>query len=325
MLNLKALTLAVFVGLLSPVIPINVLNGPQVLAQTPDERKAEADRLLQQGSQQLDSGEYQAALQSFQQAFAIYREISYTGGIAGATFGIGYAYAYLGETEKATEIFELFLKLAQENNNSELEKLARQGLQLVENLQSASQNQNNPRKAEADRLLQQGDQQLDSGEYQAALQSFQQAFAIYREISHSGGIVAATFGIGYAYAYLGESEKATEIFELFLKVAQENNDSELEKLARQGLQLVENLQSASQNQNNPRKAEADRLLQQGIQQLDTSQFREALQSWQQALEIYREIGNRYGEGSSLNNLGIAYRNLGQYQKAIEYHQQSLAI
>jgi CHAT domain-containing protein len=74
-----------------------------------------------------------------------------------------------------------------------------------------------------------------------------------------------------------------------------------------------------------RKAEADRLLQQGIQQLDTSQFRAALQSWQQALEIYREIGDRAGEGAALGNLGNAYADLGQYQRAIEFYEQALAI
>ena len=38
-----------------------------------------------------------------------------------------------------------------------------------------------------------------------------------------------------------------------------------------------------------RKVEADRLLQQGLQQYEVSQFEVALQSWQQALQIYREI------------------------------------
>ncbi len=74
-----------------------------------------------------------------------------------------------------------------------------------------------------------------------------------------------------------------------------------------------------------KKAEADKLLQQGIQQFQTSQFREALQSWEQALQIYREIKNRQGEANSLGSLGAAYYSLGQYARAIEYHQQSLAI
>lgn len=74
-----------------------------------------------------------------------------------------------------------------------------------------------------------------------------------------------------------------------------------------------------------RKAEADQLLQQGIEQFQTSQFEAALQSWQQALIIYREIKDRLGEGNALGNLGLAYYSLGDYAKAIEYQQQRLAI
>ncbi len=74
-----------------------------------------------------------------------------------------------------------------------------------------------------------------------------------------------------------------------------------------------------------KKEEADRLLQQGIQQFDISQYREALQSWQKALEIYRDIGDRNGEANSLNNLGNVYQSLGEYPKAIDFYQQSLAI
>ncbi|WP_293053609.1 MULTISPECIES: tetratricopeptide repeat protein [unclassified Moorena] len=62
-----------------------------------------------------------------------------------------------------------------------------------------------------------------------------------------------------------------------------------------------------------------------MEQFQVSQFREALQSWQKALTIYREIGDRQGEGNSLGNLGVAYRSLGDYPKAIENLQQSLAI
>jgi tetratricopeptide (TPR) repeat protein len=73
------------------------------------------------------------------------------------------------------------------------------------------------------------------------------------------------------------------------------------------------------------KAEADRLLQQGIEQFQTSQFEAALQSWQQALKLYREIKDRLGEGAALGNLGLAYAALGDYGQAIAYQQQRLAI
>ncbi|WP_088243908.1 tetratricopeptide repeat protein [Calothrix rhizosoleniae] len=67
---------------------------------------------------------------------------------------------------------------------------------------------------------------------------------------------------------------------------------------------------------NDRKAEADRLLEQGNKQYRISQFSQALQSWKQSLTIYREIGNRLGVAASLGNLGLAYRNLGDYKKPL---------
>jgi CHAT domain-containing protein len=72
-------------------------------------------------------------------------------------------------------------------------------------------------------------------------------------------------------------------------------------------------------------AEGDRLFQQGLQQYQTSQFQTALNSWQQALQIYRALKNRLGEGAALGNLGSAYGSLGNYAKAIDYAQQSLDI
>ncbi|MEG5033964.1 CHAT domain-containing tetratricopeptide repeat protein, partial [Microcoleus sp. AT3-D2] len=46
---------------------------------------------------------------------------------------------------------------------------------------------------------------------------------------------------------------------------------------------------------------------------------------QQGLAIAREIKDRQSQGAALGNLGIAYRNLGDYAKEIEYQQQWLAI
>ncbi|TAE59572.1 MAG: tetratricopeptide repeat protein, partial [Nostocales cyanobacterium] len=55
------------------------------------------------------------------------------------------------------------------------------------------------------------------------------------------------------------------------------------------------------------------------------QYQTAIDFHQQALVIFRQIGNVGGESISLNNLGNAYNLLGQYQKAIDFHQQSLEI
>ena len=45
----------------------------------------------------------------------------------------------------------------------------------------------------------------------------------------------------------------------------------------------------------------------------------------EALDIAREIGYRQGQGNYLGNLGNAYSDLGQVEKAIDYYEQALVI
>jgi tetratricopeptide (TPR) repeat protein len=55
------------------------------------------------------------------------------------------------------------------------------------------------------------------------------------------------------------------------------------------------------------------------------EYQKAIEFHQQSLAITREIGDRGGEAYSYGNLGNVYYFLGEYQKAIEFYQQSLAI
>ncbi len=73
------------------------------------------------------------------------------------------------------------------------------------------------------------------------------------------------------------------------------------------------------------KHAAEKLKQQGVEQHHKGLFQAALQSWNNALTIYRQIQDRYREGEVLGNLGVAYKNLGKYTKAIECYQQHLKI
>jgi len=55
------------------------------------------------------------------------------------------------------------------------------------------------------------------------------------------------------------------------------------------------------------------------------QYQRAIEFHQQSLDIKREIGDRGGEANSLGSLGIAYARLKQYGKAIDLQEQCLAI
>jgi tetratricopeptide (TPR) repeat protein len=74
-----------------------------------------------------------------------------------------------------------------------------------------------------------------------------------------------------------------------------------------------------------RDEEAERLLYQGFDELEANQYQAALQSFQAALERFRQNGDRYYEATVLNMLGIVYDSMGQSQQAIEYYQQALPL
>ncbi|NEQ46967.1 MAG: tetratricopeptide repeat protein [Leptolyngbya sp. SIOISBB] len=73
------------------------------------------------------------------------------------------------------------------------------------------------------------------------------------------------------------------------------------------------------------QAEAAMFLQQGIQQYHSSQYREALQAWERALNISRSIGDFQAEAAVLGNIGIVYQSFGDYEQALDFFGQSLAI
>ncbi|MEI6064046.1 MAG: CHAT domain-containing protein, partial [Pseudanabaena sp. ELA748] len=54
-------------------------------------------------------------------------------------------------------------------------------------------------------------------------------------------------------------------------------------------------------------------------------YQKAIAYHQQSLALAKKIGNQYLEGVSLVNLGAVYNLLGQYQKAIDYLSQSMVI
>ncbi|WP_434685364.1 tetratricopeptide repeat protein [Pseudanabaena minima] len=63
----------------------------------------------------------------------------------------------------------------------------------------------------------------------------------------------------------------------------------------------------------------------GIAYRSLSDFNHSIEFDQQALELSQKIGNMNFEASALNGLGAAYISLGHYQQAIQFFQQSLEI
>lgn len=90
-----------------------------VLAQAPSDsdRQAEADRLFQQGIGYYQDTRYQEALQVWEQALAIYREVGDRNAEEKVLGGLGNAYFSLEDYEKASEFYGQQFSLIREMGN----------------------------------------------------------------------------------------------------------------------------------------------------------------------------------------------------------------
>ncbi len=69
--------------------------------------------------------------------------------------------------------------------------------------------------------------------------------------------------------------------------------------------------------------EAKTLNNLGLVYSNIAQLQQALECYQKALTIYEAVQDREGEAATLTNLGLAYHRIGKPQRAIEYYQQAL--
>jgi tetratricopeptide (TPR) repeat protein len=74
-----------------------------------------------------------------------------------------------------------------------------------------------------------------------------------------------------------------------------------------------------------RNMEAATLNNIGLVYQATGQPQQALHQYQEALPITREIGNRNTEAATLNNIGLVYQATGQPQQALQQYQEALPI
>jgi len=138
----------------------------------------------------------------------------------------------------------------------------------------------------------------DLGETKRAIQLYEQALLILRELGDRRGEGNALNSLGLAYVDLGETQRAIELYEQALLIVRELGD---------------------------RRGEGNALGNLGVAYADLGETQRAIQLFEQALLIDRDIGNRRGEGNALGSLGLAYADLGEPQRAIRFYEQALLI
>jgi len=334
---------------------IPLLTTPDTLfpaiAQTTDAREAEADRLMKQGIQQYRTSQFQAALNSLQQALEIYRAIKNRQGEGLALGILGAIYGSVGNHAKAIEYSQQYLAIAREIKDRQEEYVALRNLgsaysylgnyaKAIEYLQQylAIAREIKDRQGEGNALGNLGDLYFSLGNSAKTIEYSQQSLAIAREIKDRLVEGLALENLGAAYLDLGNSAKTIEYSQQSLAIAREikNRDGEGTALRNLGgaylylgnyAKTIEYLQQslgiAREIKNRP--VEGLALGNLATPYLYLGNSAKAIEYLQQSLAIAREIKNRQVEGLALGNLGIAYIYRGNYAKAIEYLQQQLAI
>jgi CHAT domain-containing protein/tetratricopeptide (TPR) repeat protein len=289
--------------------PVPFAASP-VVAQTVNEYKAEAGRLVKQGLQQIHASQPEVALQYFQKALIIYREIKDRKGEGQALGNLGLAYLFLKDYTKAAEYFQQDLAIAREIKDrvGEGQALGNLGLayskqgnqaKAVEYFQEslAIARAIKDQQAEGNALGNLGSIYDAQGEYDKAIEYYQQALALARRINplaESG----ALFILGNAYTNRGQYSKAIEYLQQALAIFREIKNKELEWQALQGI---------------------------GAAFMYLGEYAKAIDYFQQSLAVTRETKDQSNKGYVLNSFGHTYMSLGDYIQAIEFFQQSLVI
>ena len=311
----------------------------------------EANKLLQQGVQQIEFNQFQEALSSFKKALGLYQEIKNQEGQAKSLGNLGIVSRVLGQSQQAIEYYQQSLNLAQQIGDrlSEAQTYGNLGntyYSLGEYKKAIEYNQKSlgiakevgDRSQEAYALGNLGDVYASQGEYQKAIQYNEKSLAIAEQIKDITLTIKTLGNLGVAYESLEQYQEAIKKYEESLKIARQINNASGEANALGNLGNVYSSMGEYQKaieyhkqslaiaeQIGDPQVESYSLGNLGLVYYSLGEYQKAIKYHEQSLAITKQIGDRAGEAKALGNLGIAYHSRGEYQKAINYYQQYLDI
>ncbi|MFN5396923.1 MAG: CHAT domain-containing protein [Pseudanabaena sp.] len=136
------------------------------------------------------------------------------------------------------------------------------------------------------------------GQYTEALNYYQKALAINREIGDSSLRGIYLNNIGGIYQIIGQYSQSLDYYQQALVIGKQIGDLSLEGT------ILNNIGGVYQNRR---------------------QYSKAIEYYQQSFAIRQQIGDRDGEGRTLNNIGGAYDSLEKYPQALDYYQKALIL
>ncbi len=328
---------AIALSVLTAFFPINILpllSSSQALAQTQSDRKTEADRLRDEGQRLFKAQQFEAALESYQQALKIYQEIQDTEGELYVLGWLSTTHLRNRNFDRAIEYAEQRLARAQqlssyENEIGSLKNLygayinqldygkaieyAQQWLSLAQKFQDSQQEDH--ALMELSGVYSELGDRARANEYEAivlartrsnyspsqAIEQSLQQLAVVREQQDRQGEAKILFRLGWLYRGSGNYTQAIDFYEQALKIARQIEDSQMQ---------LEILVTLGESQ---------------VTEPQIVDYNKTIDYYQQLLILAQDTSNSHYQKMALNGLAVAYIGLNDYAKAAEYREQYLAI
>lgn len=184
------------------------------LEQIGKQIKNQAARLYQRGIQQLSKGQLQQALQTFQQVLAIHRELESQNlrnesGKMKAFSQIAIIYELLGQSDRAQEYYQ----------QARTSPTSTEDLATLRSRGNAQRDEDEDPKTRAARLFREGSQQLEKGQFQVALATFQQVLGIRKKLADRKGEAEALFQLGKVHERMGNKNWAQQFYQRSREIA----------------------------------------------------------------------------------------------------------
>ncbi|MDJ0773508.1 MAG: CHAT domain-containing protein [Mastigocoleus sp. MO_167.B18] len=275
------------------------------------EKKAQAFIMLGIGRTYSNLGDKQKALKFYNQALPLSREVSYKSGETKILNNIGKVYHDLGYKQQALKFYNQALPLRREVEDKSGEAITLNNIGKVYD---------------------------DLGDKQQALKFLNQALSLFEKIEYKFGEARTLNNIGKAYFDLGDKQQAFKFLNqaLLLRREVEDKNGEAETLSNigsfysslgdkeqalnfynQALSLLKEVQDKS--------SEATILNNIAGVYDDLGEKQQALKFYNKALLLSREVENKSVQAITLSNIGFVYSDLGDKQKALKFYNQALLL
>lgn len=150
----------------------------------------------------------------------------------------------------------------------------------------------------AQELFDRGQQELQQGDVEAAIATWQKAATLYQEQNNSQGATLSLGNIGLAYEALEDYPQAVSYFEQALATAEQTNNK----------QLIASIEGNL-----------------GNNYLRVGNYPQAISAFDRSLSLWQELNNQAAVGQVLRGMGNVQIAIGNYEKAEVFHQQALTI